>query len=514
MTAPAVQWTGKPTPAEVRAVAAATPPARPRDRGGWWSLVPALAATALAWWGLESRDLWNDELVTWHATSLSPGQFRMLIGNIDLVHAFYYLIISAVTAVAGDSVTVLRLPSVLAIGASAGLIGLIGRRLFDTPVGVLAGLLFALLPAVSRYAQEARSYALVTLAAVAATWLFLRAVDRPTRGRWWAYGVLLVLVGWLHFVALLVVAAHLLYLWRAVPGEEPRWRWSATVGIAGLFILPLLLLGSRQSGQISWVKNDGDAVLRFLENLTGTMAALVVAGLLAVLAVAVAGPRRRPAVLMLVVWALLPPFAGYLTFAWLHLFLARYFLFTVPAWTLLAAFGVCQSLRLLTRDRLPAVWLVGALLLLPVAAWQGLPAQEKVRSNEADGQPRYLDAVRYLGQQVKPGDGVAFNDGFGGSSDVARKAVNYGLRDQLQPRDVFVAVPARETGWLTARECKVPTVCLGGTKRLWLVETGHLNDPLAGMPPAREGLLRQKFLIKHVERFDRVRVVLLERKPA
>ncbi|MFJ6198306.1 glycosyltransferase family 39 protein [Micromonospora sp. NPDC092111] len=511
MTAPAVQWTGQDTPA---GIGGATAPTRQRTAGGWWALVPTLAALGFGWWRLDARDLWNDELITWHVTSLSADQFRMLVGNIDLVHAGYYVIMSVLTTLTGDATTALRLPSVVAVGLTAGLVTLIGRRLFDTPVGVLAGLVLALLPTVSRYAQEARSYALVTLAAVAATWLFLRAVDRPTRGRWWAYGVLLVLVGWLHFVALLVVVAHVCYLWRAVDGEEPRWRWAASTGIAGLFVLPLLVLGSRQSGQISWVENDGDAVLRFLENLTGTMAALVVVVVLAVLAVATAGPERRPAALMLVVWAVLPPIAGYLTFSLLHLFLARYFLFTVPAWALLAAFGVCRTAQVLTRGRLPAAWLAGALVLLPVLAWQTLPAQEKVRSNEADGQPHYLDAVRYLGQQVKPGDGVAYNDGFGGASDVARKATDYGLRDQPRPRDVFAAVPARETGWLTARECKDPAPCVGDTRRIWLVETGHLNDPLAGLPPAREALLRQRFLVRHVERFDRVRVVLLERKPA
>ncbi|MEH0935568.1 glycosyltransferase family 39 protein [Micromonospora psammae] len=508
MTAPVIEWTGQATPV---ASPAATPQAR---RDGWWALAPAALALLIGWYRLDARDLWNDELVTWHATSLSVDQFRMLIGNIDLVHAFYYLVISATTAVTGESTVALRLPSVVAIGATAGLVALIGRRLFDTPVGVLAGLLFALLPTVSRYAQEARSYALVTLAAVAATWLFLRAVDRSSRPRWWAYGLMLVLVGWLHFVALLVVAAHLLYLWRAVPGETPRWLWAASTGIGGLFILPLLVLGSRQSGQISWVENDGDAVLRFLENLTGTMVALVVVVVLAVLAMALAGADRRSATLMLAVWALLPPIAGYLTFTWLHLFLARYFLFTVPAWALLAAFGTCRLLQVVTRGRMPAAWLVGAALLLPAMAWHTLPAHQEVRSNEADGQPRYLEAVRYLGQQARPGDGVVYNDGFGGSSDVARKATEYGLRDQFRPRDVFVALSARESGWLTARECKDPAPCVGDTKRIWLMETGHLNDSLAGMSPGREALLRQQFVVKNVQRFDRVRVVLLERRPA
>lgn len=506
MTAPVID---RPRPY----VAAPVPQRTPGRAGSLLALLPAAAGLVIGADRLDIRDMWNDELVTWHATRLSAGEFRMLVGNMDLVHAAYYVLIKAVAIVAGDSPTVLRMPSVVAMALTAALITLIGRRLFDTPVGVLAGAAFVLLPAVSRYAQEARSYALVTLAATAATWLFLRAVDRPSRLRWWMYGLALVLVGWLHFVALLVVGAHVTYLWRAVPAEVPRWRWAASAGLASLFVLPLLVFAGRQSGQISWIKNDADAVLNFVESLTGTHLTLIVAAALSLFALAVSGRVLRPAVLMLLVWAVLPPVLGYLTFAWLHLFMARYFLFTVPAWSLLMAFGVCHGVRVLTRHRVPGVWLVGAAVLLPLLAYQGLPAQQKVRSDEADGQPHYLAAVAYVGKHAKPSDGVAFNDGFGGHSDIARKATDYGLRNQQRPRDVFVVSTARERGWLTAKECPDPVPCLGDTKRIWLIETGHVSDSLAGLPAARGKLLRSQFVVSQVERFERVRVVVLDRKP-
>jgi mannosyltransferase len=75
----------------------------------------------------------------------------------------------------GDSVTTLRLPSACAVAAAASVISLIRNRLSDRR----AGILFALVPAMSRYGREARSYALVMLAVALAALLLLRALDNP-----------------------------------------------------------------------------------------------------------------------------------------------------------------------------------------------------------------------------------------------------------------------------------------------------------------------------------------------
>ena len=179
----------------------------------------------------------------------------MLVGNIDLVHAGYYVIMSVLTTVTGDSTTALRLPSVIAIGLTAGLVTLIGRRLFDTPVGVLAGLVFAL-SAVYRCvsaAQEARWYTLVTLVAVAATWLFRvrwTQADPGPRGR--------TACCWCGVAALRRVAGG----GRApVPPVAVASTGGAAVAVGEgsrrhrrAVLLPVLILGSTAVRAISWVR--------------------------------------------------------------------------------------------------------------------------------------------------------------------------------------------------------------------------------------------------------------------
>lgn len=487
--------------------------APPRRGGAIVALVPAGVMAVIGGYGIGTRDLWNDELVTAYTTRLSMGELRRLVGNIDLVHVAYYLLIKVWTALAGDSPPALRAPSVVAMATAAALIVLIGRRLADTAVGFVGGVLFVLLPAVSRYAQEARSYAFVTAGAALATWLLLRALERRTRLAWVLYGASLVVAGWLHFVVLMLLAAHALYVLATTGREDDRrWEWVIAAGAAMLPVIPLLVWGSRQSGQISWIRADIDAVGRFPGQLFGNwqVAALVAALGLLGLALALL-ERRRAAALLLVTWALVPPVVGYATFSWLHLFLARYYLFTLPAWCLLAAYGVCETGRTFSRRRRPALFLVGTVLAVPPLVILGLPAQREVRAPTLPGQPAYFVAVRYVQRTAEPGDGIAFNDEFGRSSDLARKVTDYVMRGSQRPRDVFLARPAAERGWLTATECADPAPCLGDTRRIWLLETGHLNDPFAGLPEERARLLRDTFRVVEVRAFDKIRVVLLER---
>ena len=80
-----------------------------------------------------------------------------------------------------------RLHSALAAALAAGGIAVIGRWLVSTRAGLLAGLMFGLLPVVSQYAQEARSYAIISAVAVLATYLLLRALATTTaRASWFA----------------------------------------------------------------------------------------------------------------------------------------------------------------------------------------------------------------------------------------------------------------------------------------------------------------------------------------
>src|SRR4051812_37053630 len=170
-----------------------------RPDAAWLALIPALVTLVVGGFGVNSRELWEDEYATYHAATISWGALGRLLRHLDLVHAVYYVFLRGWLALAGDSLLALRLPSLLAMAAAAAAVALLGRRLVNAWVGVAAGLTFALLPSVSRYAEEARSYALVTAGAAFATLLLLRAIDRPTGRRFGGYGAILTMIGLTHF---------------------------------------------------------------------------------------------------------------------------------------------------------------------------------------------------------------------------------------------------------------------------------------------------------------------------
>ncbi|MEV4480572.1 glycosyltransferase family 39 protein [Micromonospora coxensis] len=197
-------------------------------------LVPTLATLAAGLVGIGHAQPWRDELATWSAaTRPLPDLFR-LTGTVDAATGPYYLLLHGWVRLFGDSPAALRLPSALAMAAAAGLTAVLGRRLFGARAGLLAGLLLAVLPGTSRYAQEARSYALATLFAVLATVLLVRALDRPGQARWAGYAAAVAALGLTHMLTLTLLPAHALAVLiarregaLATPGN------SANVGDAG-----------------------------------------------------------------------------------------------------------------------------------------------------------------------------------------------------------------------------------------------------------------------------------------
>jgi len=182
-------------------------PARSRLTSYFWAW-PAGLMLIVAMYQITRPALWADELATWGAVRLGWGGLFRLLGNVDAVVGPYFTLMKAWTTVAGTSTFALRLPSALAMVAATALLTVLGARLVSVRVGVLAGLAFALVPATSRYAQEARPYAFVILFAVLATLALVWLLDRPS---WWraiAYGASVAVLGAFHLVALLLLVAH------------------------------------------------------------------------------------------------------------------------------------------------------------------------------------------------------------------------------------------------------------------------------------------------------------------
>ena len=210
----------------------------------WPPACTALVTLAVTLWKIQVPSFWRDEGATQSATQRSFADLIAMLGHVDAVHGAYYVLMWLEVRLAGHGELALRLPSALAMAAAAALITVTGRRLVSQRAGLAAGLTFAVLPAVSWFAQDARPFALETAAGAAASYALVRMAEDGSRRRWarW-YAASLVAVGLANVFGLLLIPTHAPALatwqsparWRAVgrrPGHGGRHRLRGTAAAA------------------------------------------------------------------------------------------------------------------------------------------------------------------------------------------------------------------------------------------------------------------------------------------
>jgi mannosyltransferase len=475
------------------------------------TLPPALLALALSVAGIGTRSMWNDEYATWYASTLGLGDLFKLLSNVDAVVAPYYLVLHFWIDVFGDSEASLRMPSALAMAATAALTAALGRRLFDTGTGLAAGLIFAALPSATRYGQEARPYAFAIGFATLATLLLLRALERPSWRRWLCYGGGVIVAGLVHIVTLTILLGHAVFMWRAfrTSGDLRLLRWLAGAFLAVTVALPLAAKGSDQSSVISWIRADATAVMTLPERIFGSWQVAVVVLVAAFLATLLLWSRQRGQVLLLLSLALFPPVICYVTFPILHLFLHRYLLFTVPAWALLAAALGFSLVRFTGRRTASFPVSLSALLVVAAVIMVSGPGQRAARHSPVYGEPDFRGAVTAVLAAAEPGDGIVYS----GVTRNGRRAFDYEGRRTTLPRDVLVERTSQQNGTFGAQECADPGLCIGATRRFWLVSATSANlDPLDGMPGNIQGFLLTAYTLSEFRMLEDVRIFVLNRK--
>lgn len=480
-------------------------------------MLAALTGLTICAWGITDRQIWRDEHSTWWAATIPFDALARLLSNLDAVIAPYYLLMRGFLALAGESPLALRLPSALAIAAACALLCQLGMRLFGARVGLYAALLFAIMPSVSRYGQEARPYAFVLTACVGSTWLLLRALERPSWQRFLAYGGGLVALGTLHLVALCSLGAHLLFVLLSLrqrgPDFNPRrvaFAFALSVLTALLLLTPLVYLGRAQVGQISWTLEQ-EAHLSELPRML-TLSPLLGKVLIGLACLALLRPDGNR--LLLATWAALPPLFLYFSHDWLHLFVSRYLLFVLPAWCMLAALTLDDLGQRLAR--LPRLGLAPQLLplLVVLALFTGGRRAHALARGDGARSYDYRAAAEVLKREASASDGLAFA-GRGACGSWARMAMQYELRDRAFPRDVFVSKSQSEAGWFAVEECADFAACLPpDVARLWLVTCGDDRDPFSQLRGTRSEVLRREFTVARMQTFKNIGVTLLERKTA
>ncbi|RNF79982.1 glycosyltransferase family 39 protein [Streptomyces botrytidirepellens] len=452
----------------------ALPTAR-RTRPVTVALAPAALALALGLWGIRrGNSMWRDESTTYQIAHRDLPEIVRLLGNADVAHGVYYLLMHAVFALWDGGLLALRLPSVLAMAAAAAGVGLLGHRLAGPRAGLAAGLVFPLAPAAQRYAQEGRSYALVCAAVIAATHLLLSAVARPRKRTWTAYAAVATLACLLHEFAVLAVLAHGVALHRARVPAALGWAWGRAAAVVAVVLSPLVIVSQQQAALVGWISRPGPPELLGF-------------GVLALIGLGCARarlPSRGPLPLRaLALPLLLVPPATLLAASYVHpLYVDRYVLYAHVGLALLLG----AALERLARARRAVA---GGLAVLSVAALLPYSVQLRTPQSRLDDP---LAAARAVRELTRPGDGVLFLPAR------RREPIMSSPGDFRGLRELALARPAIPSGTLHGIELPAPAV---RARMLTAGRIATVNDP-PGQPvdDTPQERVKREVLVRYFQR--------------
>lgn len=388
------------------------------------SALLGVAAFCLSVIGSWIPSLWADEGATVSATTRPLISLWPLIRHIDAVHVAYYVIIHPWLAITGPGAFWLRLPSAIAVGACAFVLHRLALRVVSPTAALYATLVFAILPRVTWMGIEGRSSALSSLVALMLTYMIIRWSQSPTSGILTVYGLLVTLGVALHVYLLLLLPLQLIYV-RITRGKWLRWTAAAVGGV--VLVSPLVVLASRQTGQVGG--NYDPSLLRGMRQMainqyflgespldSGDLlrdlwqpAAVGMAALSLVLVAWCAwnalrkGPAKGelfPIGGLMLGWAFLPGLivlGASLAFG-RNLYHPRYFAFGAAAMALLVGWAIAELAQRWQRVLVVAL-LVG--LALPIYVSQ--------RQVNAKTGADWSEVVSYLQANARPGDGIYYS---------------------------------------------------------------------------------------------------------
>jgi hypothetical protein len=278
-----------------------------------------------------------------------------------------------------DSPTTLRWLSLLFALGTVPLCYDLARRLAGQFAGLTAAALAATSQLLAVYATFGRMYSLFAFTSALALDLFVRAVDRPTRGTFAAAATAALLPVLVHPFGVFVFGAEL---------AVALWLWRLRALPAALLAIPVVLPYVRLSGRYDppMGMSAPEAALRALAGSAGGFGF----GLAAFTALAAFGawtlPRRFAALGLLLVigpTVMLTAFGDRLS--------PRHVIFVLPVWTTFVAAGVARL-----PARLPvAAIAIGIAVLAPSAV-------ADPRTSEAD----VTAATAWVRASVHPGDAL------------------------------------------------------------------------------------------------------------
>jgi mannosyltransferase len=494
-----------------------------RQRSSWAAVAGIVfLASGLRFAMLGSNSLWFDEALIARVAQLRWQEIIPTLVVIDVHPPLYFLLMKAWVGLAGTSEAALRFPSALASVVSVLLTYCVMRRMAPERVSLLGALLAGVSPFAVMAGQEARMYALLEMLTLASTLAVILSVERGGAWRWAAYAVLAAAMIYTHYLGIIILAAHGLWivwfnrahlrawllatggtivlygpwipsLWHQSMVNELHYVWFRhPVGSADLTgLLGLLAFGGSLLGTSSFFAAGSlDPAVQWIVLLPFLF--LVWRGM-----VAQSADRRDLALLGLCLG--LPIGTMLLVSLIKPAFYARWFSFLAPFYAMFVAFGIVETARRVATRR---VALLAALVVGVVSC--SVPVFAQYYFDPGFRPYRWRDAAALVRAHAEPQDFILY------IHHASAVAFGYYFRE---PHPSLTLTPVEAVGGLTdgpgftvrqARELAARY------RRVWLVIMGPFNERMRQrlFPP-----LHSAFQFGDVNYFGNVWVVRLEAKP-
>lgn len=232
----------------------------------FWAGLAALtlAGGFLRFFALGSRDFWFDESCTFvyvHRLFDWPAESNLFAESTNLP---YYFLLRIWADVLGHTEVAYRSLSALAATLTVPLLGVVGRRLGGSAVGIVCAGLVALNPLHIYYAHEARAYALWVLVLSVSVYCLCEAARRMS-WRWWcAYGASVLFCLHLHYYTVYWLPCSVACVALGSQRRIVFRQWLITTIGVGLAFVPCFLIAvlpAAGAGGRAWLAGSWDPIL-------------------------------------------------------------------------------------------------------------------------------------------------------------------------------------------------------------------------------------------------------------
>ncbi len=194
----------------------------------------------------ESQSLWQ--------TSHSPAKILNLIGQ-DVHVPLYHFTLYIWRYFLGDSIEVARLLSLIFFLASIVLIYFVGKRAYNSNVGIYASILLAASAFMNWYGSEIRMYTMFVFLVLLSQYLFVSLWKNPSKKVWIGYTLISIIGMYVHyFFSLFIITQVIFYFLNTKIFPEGSFKkFIISGGLVALGFLPWIYyvksLGSASNSQ-------------------------------------------------------------------------------------------------------------------------------------------------------------------------------------------------------------------------------------------------------------------------